>query len=57
LFLFWITVTLLLPDAGKEGTAVKRNEHLIAAIKTTLIADLVLSLDNVIGVAAGPRAI
>ncbi len=50
-------MTLLLPDAGKEGTAVKRNEHLIAAIKTTLIADLVLSLDNVIGVAAGPRAI
>jgi YjbE family integral membrane protein len=49
--LFWIAVKLLVPeDDGDEN--VKSSEHLIGAIKTILIADLVMSLDNVIAVAA-----
>jgi YjbE family integral membrane protein len=49
--LFWIAVKLLLPeDDGADG--VGSSDNLWAAIKTILIADLVMSLDNVIAVAA-----
>ena len=49
--LFWIAVKLLIPeDDGGDG--VKSSSHLLGAIKTILIADLVMSLDNVIAVAA-----
>jgi YjbE family integral membrane protein len=49
--LFWIAVKLLVPEEDGDGD-VKSSEHLIGAIKTILIADLVMSLDNVIAVAA-----
>jgi len=48
--LLWIGVKLLIPEA--EGENVDPSDSLIAAIKTILIADLVMSLDNVIAVAA-----
>jgi len=49
--LLWIAVKLLVPeDDGGDG--VKSSSNLLAAIKTILIADLVMSLDNVIAVAA-----
>src|SRR5258706_12449054 len=49
--LFWIAVKLLVPeDDGGDG--VKSSSNLLGAIKTILIADLVMSLDNVIAVAA-----
>src|SRR6266850_791788 len=51
LLLFWIAVKLLVPEDDGDGD-VKSSEHLIGAIKTILIADLVMSLDNVIAVAA-----
>jgi YjbE family integral membrane protein len=48
--LFWIAVKLL---ASEEDEAeVKASDQLFSAIKTILIADLVMSLDNVIAVAA-----
>ena len=52
--LLWIAVQLLLPEEeeGGHGTAVA---GLGAAIKTILIADLVMSLDNVIAVAAAAK--
>jgi YjbE family integral membrane protein len=50
LLLFWIGIKLLIPE--DEDPDIKASEHLIAAIKTILIADLVMSLDNVIAVAA-----
>jgi YjbE family integral membrane protein len=50
LLLFWIGVKLLIPE--DEGPDIKAHEHLMSAIKTILIADLVMSLDNVIAVAA-----
>ncbi len=49
--LYWIAVKLLVPeDGGEDG--VDSSDNLWAAIKTILIADLVMSLDNVIAVAA-----
>jgi len=51
LLLFWIAVKLLVPeDDGGDG--VQSSSNLMGAIKTILIADLVMSLDNVIAVAA-----
>ena len=50
LLLFWIGIKLLVPEDGDEN--IKASEYLLAAIKTILIADLVMSLDNVIAVAA-----
>src|SRR5437879_6914466 len=52
--LFWIAVKLLVPeDDGGDG--VKSSSHLLGAIKTILIADLVMSLENVIAVAAAAK--
>ena len=50
LLLFWIGIKLLVPE--EESEDVDASENLIAAIKTILIADLVMSIDNVIAVAA-----
>ena len=52
--LLWIAVKLLLPEDGGEGD-IESSDNLWAAIKTILIADLVMSLDNVIGVAAAAK--
>jgi YjbE family integral membrane protein len=51
LLLFWIAVKLLVPEDGGEGD-VESSDNLFQAIKTILIADLVMSLDNVVAVAA-----
>jgi YjbE family integral membrane protein len=48
--LLWIGVKLLIPEHSDED--VSPSDNLWAAIKTILIADLVMSLDNVIAVAA-----
>jgi YjbE family integral membrane protein len=50
LLLFWIGVKLLIPE--DDDANIHASEHLLSAIKTILIADLVMSLDNVIAVAA-----
>ena len=49
--LFWIAVKLLVPEDG-GGDDIKSSDNLLAAIKTIVIADLVMSLDNVVAVAA-----
>ena len=48
--LFWIGVKLLIPE--DDDPDITASDNLYAAIKTILIADLVMSLDNVIAVAA-----
>ena len=53
--LFWIGVQLLLPE-DDEGDGVKTSDHLFSAIRTILIADLVMSVDNVLGVAAAAES-
>ena len=50
LLLFWIAVQLLLP--GNEGEGVKSGKTAWAAMRTILVADLIMSTDNIIGVAA-----
>jgi YjbE family integral membrane protein len=52
--LLWIAVKLLLPEDG-DGGDVESSDNLWSAIKTILIADLVMSLDNVIAVAAAAK--
>ena len=49
--LFWIGVQLLVPDDDHEG-GIKSSGHLWSAVRTILIADLVMSVDNVLAVAA-----
>jgi YjbE family integral membrane protein len=53
--LFWIGVQLLLPEDDHEG-GIKSSSHLWGAVRTILIADLVMSLDNVIAVAAAAQS-
>ena len=50
LLLFWIGIKLLIPEEGDDE--IEASDQLLAAIKTILVADLVMSLDNVIAVAA-----
>ncbi len=50
LLLVWIGVQLLVPDEG--GDEIVSSDNLFTAIRTILVADLVMSLDNVVGVAA-----
>jgi YjbE family integral membrane protein len=52
LLLLWIGVQLLLPGDGDDGSAAQAAGHLMAAVRTILLADLVMSLDNVLAVAA-----
>ena len=54
LLLLYIGVQLLSEQDGDEGEE-KQYSSLFAAIRTILIADLVMSLDNVIGVAAAAK--
>jgi YjbE family integral membrane protein len=53
LLLFWIGIKLLIPEEANED--INASDNLIAAIKTILIADLVMSIDNVIAVAAAAQ--
>ena len=52
--LLWIAVKLLVPE-DDEGDDVQAHSHLWGAIRTILIADLVMSTDNVIAVAAAAK--
>jgi YjbE family integral membrane protein len=54
LLLLWIGVQLL-GDEGEEEGESKEQGSLMAAVRTILIADLVMSLDNVIAVAAAAK--
>jgi YjbE family integral membrane protein len=51
LLLIWVAVTLVRPTVG-EGKRVRQGSSLRSAIGIIIVADLVMSLDNVLGVAA-----
>jgi len=53
LLLFWIAVKLLMPEEGDAD--IESSDNLIKAIKIILVADLVMSLDNVVAVAAAAK--
>lgn len=52
LMLLWIGIKLILPEEEHDASNVKANTHLWGAVKTIIIADFIMSLDNVLGVAA-----
>ena len=53
--LFWIGIRLVLPQHADGGQEIKAAGSLMSAIRTIVVADLVMSLDNVIAVAAAAR--
>ncbi|MFZ5555434.1 MAG: TerC family protein [Pseudomonadota bacterium] len=54
LLLIWIGVKLLAPE-GEGGHEIDASSNLIGAIKTIIVADAVMSLDNVIAIAAAAK--
>ena len=50
LLLVWIAVKLMLPE-DEDGHDIEPSAHLWGAVKTIVVADFVMSLDNVIAVA------
>jgi YjbE family integral membrane protein len=55
LLLFWIGVKLLLPQKEGTGHDIDASTNLLGAIKTIIVADAVMSLDNVIAIAAAAK--
>lgn len=51
LLLLWIGVKLLLPEDGHGEGGIDAADNLWGAVKTIIVADLVMSIDNVIAVA------
>lgn len=52
LLLLWIGIKLIIPEKEHGASDIKAETKLLGAIKTIIIADFVMSLDNVLGVAA-----
>ena len=52
--LLWIGYKLVLPD-GDDAEEVEGNTKLLGAIKTIIIADLIMSIDNVIAIAGAAQ--
>lgn len=55
LLLLWIGVKLLQPEDEDGHANVEGSTHLLGAIKTIVVADAVMSLDNVIAVAGAAK--
>ena len=53
LLLLWIGVKLLSPE--DDGSTVKESGNFWGAVKTIIIADIVMSLDNVLGMAGAAQ--
>ena len=52
LLLLWIGIKLILPEEEHGEGNIKAEANLMGAVKTIIVADFVMSLDNVLGVAA-----
>lgn len=55
LLLIWIAVKLLVPEESDAHDSIKAHASVWKAVQTVAIADLVMSLDNVIAVAAAAK--
>lgn len=53
--LIWIGVKLLVPEDEDEHDKIEGSSKLIGAIKTIIVADFVMSLDNVIAIAGAAQ--
>ena len=54
--LLWIGVKLLAPDEEEGHANIQGSDKLWAAVKTVIVADFVMSLDNVIAIAGAAQA-
>ncbi|HZQ63058.1 MAG TPA: TerC family protein [Casimicrobiaceae bacterium] len=52
--LLWIGIKLIAEEEGGEDE-IAASDRLVSAVKTVIVADLVMSLDNVIGVAGAAK--
>ncbi len=55
LLLIWIGIKLILPEDEHRADGIRADTLLLGAIKTIIVADFVMSLDNVLGVAAAAK--
>lgn len=55
ILLLWIGIKLVLPQEGHGDHNIDASASLMGAIKTIIVADFVMSLDNVIAVAAAAK--
>ena len=56
LFLLWIGYKLILPDEDENNPEkVEGNTKLLGAIKTIILADMIMSIDNVIAIAGAAQ--
>jgi len=55
LLLLWIGVKLIVPEEEHDPASIRADTRLLGAVKTILVADVVMSLDNVLGVAAAAK--
>ena len=55
LLLVWIGVKLLVPEHEDEHAKIQASDRLWAAVKTVILADLVMSVDNVIAIAGAAQ--
>jgi predicted tellurium resistance membrane protein TerC len=55
MLLIWIGIKLILPEDEHNEGSVVADARLLGAVKTIIIADFVISLDNVLGVAAAAK--
>jgi YjbE family integral membrane protein len=55
LLLVWIGVKLLLPEHDDGHANIQSSDKLWAAVKTVIVADLVMSVDNVIAIAGAAQ--
>ena len=55
LLLLWIGIKLMQPEEDDGHAGIEGSTHLLGAIKTIVIADAVMSLDNVIAVAGAAK--
>ncbi|HEX4870836.1 MAG TPA: TerC family protein [Nevskiaceae bacterium] len=53
--LLWIGVKLLLPQEGEGHDNIEASTHLVGAVRTIIVADAVMSVDNVIAVAGAAK--
>ena len=55
LLLLWIGIKLVQPEPESDGHTVNASTSLFGAIKTVVIADAMMSLDNVVAIAGAAR--
>lgn len=57
ILLVWIGVKLLLPESDDAHSGILASDRLWTAVKTVIVADFVMSLDNVIAIAGAAEGV